>query len=320
MAKSSLLGGIVLGVLLAFLGGGAICVGILAYDDYGSGISIADHEAHEKNKAAAIFLKIKQKAELQLADPEDIWLYSHIIKDKEVRASLGLKLSQQQADNQSKQLYEQALKANSPSAKLAFAFTDIQTSVSPQEELYRFDDKKIANADKVAIGLDGIIGVLKTHCYTRYSLSSTFPYYDTRYNPDDAYDTLFSEEIPSGLVDLSKDSVMPYPFLYNRLDAIALRKRLECEDPYYSKRDLAHYLAGDDDDVYTTSWHTPLRQQVFLSVLAEKMHLQGVVVAMPYTVQPDDKQDFEAQRQSLLTDYNQYFADTKPVDGYTDEQ
>ena len=102
------------------------------------------------------------------------------------------------------------------------------------------------------------------------------------------------------------------------MDIASLRQAIHCRYPDEAKRKLVELLV--DDEVYTNEWHTPSRQLVYLSVLAELLDKPDIVYLINRRVPAEAQNDFIKERSALLTAYKTAFGDQIPVDAVEGNQ
>lgn len=309
-------GGLMIGILLTLVVGLGTCYLMFNPIHFGSSGS---YEPEYSQTEISSLQQLYDKANQSAPDPEASWLMSLAIMDSEAHKLLKKDMTDEQAQIDSEKYYQQALHAQYPAAVVKQSYDLINTGLDwtqvpddpdyPDEQPYDyFSQAQIKDAKSVEQGVSQINKVLKTHCETLYTEDNDLQYVLG------AYPTI----IPLYFNDLSQISVQPYPSLYDPMDIASLRQTIHCQYPDEAKRKLVHLLV--DEEVYTNEWHTPSRQLVYLSVLAELVDKPDIVYLINRRVPENDQDDFSKQRSALLSAYTTAFGDQIPVDAIeTDE-
>lgn len=309
-------GGLIIGILLTLVVGLGTCYLMFNPIHFGSNDS---YEPEYSQTEISSLQQLNDKANQAAPDPEASWLMSLVIVDSEARKLLKKDMTDEQAQIDAEKYYQQALNAQFPAAVVKQSYELINKGLdwtqapadpdSPDERPYAYiSQAQIKDAKSVEQGVSQINKVLKIQCETLYNEDNDLQYVLG------AYPTL----IPLYFNDLSQLSVQPYPSLYDAMDIASLRQAIHCQYPDEAKRKLVQLLV--DDEVYTNEWHTPARQLVYLSVLAELLDKPDIVYLINRRAPVEAQDDFSKQRSALLSAYTTAFGDQIPVDAIeTDE-
>ena len=313
---AGLAGGIFLGILLTLVVGAGACY--LMFNPISSGSNDSYEPEYSQTEISSL-QQLYDKATKPTPDPEASWLMSLVIVDSSARKLLRKDMTDEQAQIDAEKYYQQSLQAQYPAAVVKQSYELINKGLDwtqvpddpdyPNDRPYDyFSRAQIKDAKSVEQGVSQIIKVLKTQCETLYNEDNDLQYVLG------AYPTI----IPLYFNDLSQISVQPYPSLYDPMDIASLRQTIHCQYPDKAKRKLVQLLV--DEEVYTNEWHTPSRQRVYLSVLAELLDKPDIVYLINRRVPAEAQNDFIKERSALLTAYKTAFGDQIPVDAVEGNQ
>lgn len=300
---AGLAGGIFLGILLTLVVGAGACY--LMFNPIRLGANNSDESEYYQQEIEQV-QQIYQKANQSTPDPKASWLLSLAILEPKARQMLELDMTDEQAQTAAQTYSAQALKAGLPSAVVANAYETINLGLGlePSEEGPQYyPTADIKEAQQVQAGIEQIVGVLKSNCEVIYRDQDRLDYV--------LYDVP-TYTIPLYFNSLSQEAIRSHPSLADLIDIANLRAGLYCQyDDYPAERVLEFLL---DKDVDTAQWHTPARQLVYLSVLAELLDKPDMVYLINRRVPADDQDDFSKERSALLTTYKTTFGEQIPVD------
>ena len=307
---AGLAGGIFLGILLTLVVGAGACY--LMFNPISSGSNDSYEPEYSQTEISSL-QQLYDKATKPTPDPEASWLLSLAILEPEARRMLELDMTDEQAKAAAATYYNQALKAGFPTALVAEAYQSVNSGLGLEidpdnEDLEQYQITEIKSAQQVETGLKQIVAVLKKNCEV-YAIDNSHLEYVL-----DAY----THTIPLDFDSLSQEAIRPYPILADLMDIAKLREAIYCQCDDAPERQLLELLL--DKQVYTSDWHTPLRQLIYSSVLAELLDKPDIVYLINRRVPAEAQNDFIKERSALLTAYKTAFGDQIPVDAVEGNQ
>lgn len=310
--SNEIIKGILIGALVMFMIGGGVCVLLLtSYDSSPSSEYVAQIEREDR----AFFRYLQKMAQQPSKHPEEAYLYSVIIQDDRVRDTLTLSLTDEEVGQLSKQYFAQALKHGSVTARVVQANRLIWNGESWNGHL--------SDTDKVIQGLDDLIMLQSQQCnYLSIPTvsDSSYPYYDRAGGGEvltNGYllhrQPIYSHNMFSS-DNLGHKSTSIHPNIAQKIDLLALRHFIHCEQPDESQRMLLQFLLDPADLGYLhIDQNEPLRILAYLSALATLTDHQDIQYLLSQKVSPQDKDDFHQQYTDLLNAYKQTFGNQSPT-------
>lgn len=309
---ATLIGGVFLGVLLTFMVGTGVCVMMLTNSS-----SSSNYREERLKEDKQTLEQIKNKATSDSATAYDKWNYSVILRDSAVRKMLAMDLSDEQANKQADEILQQAVNGGDPSAITDMGYRKILQALGSQvpngngdryaQDSVYIDYATLQVVDSKALdeGLSMLIQVQKTRCATDAEIIPNYPY--------DYAERSDNKIVGEFLERLERKLVINYPPIMDKLDMIRLRNKQYCYYEGAGKDDIGEFLTDRVDELYLPYDELPVRQTVYLSVMAELFGLPELLPAFEHHVNDEDKASYQQQRQALITAYRQAYGDSVPV-------
>ncbi len=309
---ATLIGGVFLGVLLTFMVGTGVCVMMLTNSP-----SSSNYREERLEEDQQTLEQIQNKATSNSATAYDKWNYSVILRDSEVRKMLAMDLSDEQASKQADEILQQAVNEGDPSAITDMGYRKILQALGSQVpngngDRYAKDSAyidyttlQVVDSNALDEGLSMLIQVQKTHCATYAEIIPSYPY--------DYAERSDNKIVGEFLGYLERKLVINYPPIMDKLDMIRLRNKQYCYYEGAGKDDIGEFLTDRVDELYLPYDELPVRQTVYLSVMAELFGLPELLPAFEHHVSDEDKASYQQQRQALITAYRQAYGDSVPV-------
>ena len=313
MATSNeIIKGMLIGALVMFMIGSGVCVLLLSsYDSSPSSEYLSQIEREDK----AFFRHFQQKAEHPSKHSDETYLYSVMIQDEKVREALELSLTDEEVRQRSEAYSTQALQYGSVTARIKRAERLIWDGDAWEGHL--------KDASEVAQGLDELLKLQAQQCnYLDIPdmSDSSYPYYDRAGGGDietNGY-LLHRQQIYSHTAfapdNFDLKFISTHPSIAQKIDLLALRHFVHCEEPDESQRLLLQFLIEPDDVGYLhIDQNEPLRLLAYLSALATLTNHQDIESLLSQKVSPQDKDEFNQQYTDLLNAYKQTFGNQQPT-------
>ncbi len=250
------------------------------------------------------FVQIEQQALAHSPNPEALWQYSVLLgqlNQAQINTHWKPPIATEEIAAIAKTYFNQALRHQSLSAQVDFAYQQIQLSIQ---------DSKITDVSAIETSLEQLINALGVQCQIKYPVINhqQIGYQESRHW--DVRDIVKSGR--ASFIDKCglTETLIHYPSLHNRCDVMQLRQDVVCQPQKKSIYMLLRYLIDSPVPPFQYKWHSPLRHLVYLSVLAELLGKSDMMDLLNKQGLEQDKAAFSQQRQSLKAAYYQAFGDT----------
>lgn len=261
-------------------------------------------QQERQDKDYEFFLQVEQEALAHSPNPEALWQYSMLLgqlNQTQINTHWKPPISKEAIAAIAKKYFQQALRHQSLSATVAFAYQQISKSI---------ENSKIIDISTVETSLDQLINALAVQCHIKYPVIN---HQQIGYQKSRHWD--LRDIVKSGRASFIDkygltETLIHYPSLHNRCDVMQLRQDVVCQPKKKSIYMLLRYLIDSPVPPFQYKWHSPLRHLVYLSVLAELLGKSDMMDLLNKQGLEQDKAAFNQQRQSLKATYYHAFGDT----------